>query len=91
MGPGRRGSVPGHPAALERIELTMALFHGLHFRNLVAISSGTDRGFVALPLALAFSNAALGPGGAIYGLYGAVAAGFIAALLGGTPAQVSGP
>ena len=46
---------------------------------------------VALPLALAFGNAALGPGGAIYGLYGAIVAGFLAALFGGTPAQVSGP
>ena len=48
-------------------------------------------GYVGLPLALAFGNAALGPGGAIYGLYGAVVVGFIAALFGGTPAQVSGP
>ena len=46
---------------------------------------------MALPLALAFGNAALGPGGAIYGLYGAVVVGFLAALFGGTPAQVSGP
>jgi SulP family sulfate permease len=46
---------------------------------------------VALPLALAFGNAALGPGGAIYGLYGAIITGFLAALFGGTPAQVSGP
>jgi SulP family sulfate permease len=46
---------------------------------------------VALPLALAFGNAALGEGGAIYGLYGAIVVGFLAALFGGTPAQVSGP
>ena len=43
-------------------------------------------------LALAFGNAALGPGEPIYGLYGAIVhTGFLAALLGGTPAQVSGP
>ena len=70
----------------------MALIHGLHFRNLRGdLLGGLTAAVVALPLALAFGNAALGPGGAIYGLYGAVAAGFIAALLGGTPAQVSGP
>ena len=70
----------------------MGLLHGLHFRNLRGdLLGGLTAAVVALPLALAFGNAALGPGGAIYGLYGAVAAGFIAALLGGTPAQVSGP
>ena len=70
----------------------MALIHGLHFNNLRGdLLGGLTAAVVALPLALAFGNAALGPGGAIYGLYGAVAAGFIAALLGGTPAQVSGP
>ena len=52
---------------------------------------GLTAAVVALPLALAFGNAALGPGGAIYGLYGAIVTGFIAAIFGGTPAQVSGP
>ena len=52
---------------------------------------GLTAAVVALPLALAFGNAALGPGGAIYGLYGAIVTGFLAALFGGTPAQVSGP
>ena len=70
----------------------MALIHGLHFRNIRGdLLGGFTAAVVALPLALAFGNAALGPGGAIYGLYGAVAAGFIAALFGGTPTQVSGP
>lgn len=55
------------------------------------LSGGLTAAVVALPLALAFGNAALGPGGAIYGLYGAIVTGFLAALLGGTPAQVSGP
>ena len=70
----------------------MALIHGLHRRNLRGdLLGGLTAAVVALPLALAFGNAALGPGGAIYGLYGAIVAGFLAALLGGTPAQVSGP
>ena len=70
----------------------MALIHGFHLRNIRGdILGGVTAAVVALPLALAFGNAALGPGGAIYGLYGAVVVGFIAALFGGTPAQVSGP
>ena len=70
----------------------MALIHGLHTRNLRGdLLGGLTAAVVALPLALAFGNAALGPGGAIYGLYGAIVTGFIAALLGGTPSQVSGP
>ncbi len=52
---------------------------------------GLTAAVVALPLALAFGNAALGAGGAVYGLYGAIVTGFLAALFGGTPAQVSGP
>lgn len=70
----------------------MALIHGLHLRNLRGdLLGGITAAVVALPLALAFGNAALGEGGAIYGLYGAVVVGFLAALFGGTPAQVSGP
>ncbi len=70
----------------------MALIHGFHLKNLRGdVLGGITAAVVALPLALAFGNAALGPGGAIYGLYGAVVVGFIAALFGGTPAQVSGP
>ena len=70
----------------------MALIHGLHQRNMRGdLLGGLTAAVVALPLALAFGNAALGPGGAIYGLYGAIVTGFLAALLGGTPAQVSGP
>ncbi|WP_320675284.1 SulP family inorganic anion transporter [Prochlorococcus sp. MIT 1341] len=70
----------------------MALIHGLHLKNLRGdLLGGLTAAVVALPLALAFGNAALGPGGAIYGLYGAVVVGFIAALFGGTPSQVSGP
>lgn len=44
---------------------------------------------VALPLALAFGVAS--GAGAAAGLYGAIIGGFLASLLGGTPAQVSGP
>ena len=70
----------------------MALIHGLHTRNLRGdLLGGLTAAVVALPLALAFGNAALGPGGAIYGLYGAIVTGFVAALFGGTPSQVSGP
>ena len=70
----------------------MGFIHGLHRRNLRGdLLGGLTAAVVALPLALAFGNAALGPGGAIYGLYGAIITGFLAALLGGTPAQVSGP
>lgn len=50
---------------------------------------GLTAGVVALPLALAFGvSSGLG---AAAGLYGAIAVGFFAALLGGTPAQISGP
>ena len=70
----------------------MGFINGLHRRNLRGdLLGGLTAAVVALPLALAFGNAALGPGGAIYGLYGAIVTGFLAALLGGTPAQVSGP
>jgi len=70
----------------------VAFINGFHLRNIRGdILGGVTAAVVALPLALAFGNAALGPGGAIYGLYGAVVVGFVAALFGGTPAQVSGP
>ena len=70
----------------------MNLINGLHLKNIRGdVLGGITAAVVALPLALAFGNAALGPGGAIYGLYGAVVVGFLAALFGGTPAQVSGP
>jgi len=70
----------------------LSLINGLHLKNVRGdVLGGITAAVVALPLALAFGNAALGPGGAIYGLYGAVVVGFLAALFGGTPAQVSGP
>jgi len=50
---------------------------------------GLTAGIVALPLALAFGvQSGLG---AAAGLYGAIFLGFFAALLGGTPSQISGP
>ncbi|MDA7510518.1 SulP family inorganic anion transporter [Verrucomicrobia bacterium] len=53
------------------------------------IFGGITAGVVAIPLALAFGvSSGLG---AIYGLYGAFALGIVAALLGGTACQVSGP
>ena len=68
------------------------LIHGFDWRHWRGdLTGGVTAAVVALPLALAFGNAALGPGGAIYGLYGAIITGFLAALFGGTPAQVTGP
>ncbi|WP_084170884.1 SulP family inorganic anion transporter [Desulfofalx alkaliphila] len=54
--------------------------------------AGITVAVVALPLALAFGVAATGtPEGALFGLYGAIFAGFFAALFGGTKGQVTGP
>lgn len=50
---------------------------------------GLTAGIVALPLALAFGVAS--GVGAAAGLYGAIAVGILAAIFGGTRAQVSGP
>ncbi len=60
------------------------------FKNLKGdISGGVVAGVVALPLALAFGvQSGLG---AIAGLYGAIILGILAALLGGTATQASGP
>ena len=70
----------------------MQLIHGLNFKNVKGdILGGITAAVVALPLALAFGETALGDGGAIYGLYGAIIVGFLAALFGGTPSQVTGP
>src|SRR5438045_9278926 len=50
---------------------------------------GVAAGVVAQPLALAFGVASgLGP---VAGLYGAIAAGILAAVFGGTPIQITGP
>ena len=69
-----------------------SLINGFQWRHWRGdLTGGVTAAVVALPLALAFGNAALGQGGAIYGLYGAIITGFLAALFGGTPAQVSGP
>ncbi len=62
--------------------MTLALHKGDIFGGLTA-------GVVALPLALAFGVAS--GAGAQAGLYGAAILGFFAALLGGTPTQISGP
>ncbi|MCG6887560.1 MAG: SulP family inorganic anion transporter [Proteobacteria bacterium] len=68
----------------------MQLVNGLHLRNIRGdIYGGLTAAVVALPLAMAMGVASgVGP---IAGLYGAICVGFFAALLGGTPAQVSGP
>ena len=68
----------------------MSAINGLHFNNLRGdIYGGLTAAVVALPLAMAMGVASgVGP---IAGMYGAIFVGFFAALLGGTPAQVSGP
>jgi len=68
----------------------MKLIHGLHTRNLRGdIYGGITAAIIALPLALAFGvSSGAGP---VAGLYGAIFVGFFAALLGGTPSQISGP
>jgi SulP family sulfate permease len=68
----------------------MQLVNGLHFNNIRGdIYGGLTAAVVALPLAMAMGVASgVGP---IAGLYGAIFVGLFAALLGGTPAQVSGP
>lgn len=53
------------------------------------LMGGLTAGVVALPLALGFGVAS--GLGAEAGLYGAIVLGIVAALFGGTPAQVSGP
>lgn len=53
------------------------------------IFGGLTAGIVALPLALAFGVAS--GAGAAAGLYGAIVLGLIAAILGGTRTQISGP
>lgn len=63
---------------------------GFNFKYLRGdVFGGVTAGIIALPLALAFG--AQTEFGAIAGLYGAIAVGFFAALLGGTPVQISGP
>lgn len=72
----------------------MSVLSGLRpdglFRNWKGdLTGGFTAAVVALPLALAFGVAS--GAGAIAGLYGAITLGFLAALFGGTPTQVSGP
>ena len=55
------------------------------------VFGGITAGIVALPLALGFGVASGIEGGAAAGLYGAIIVGFLAAVFGGTPSQVSGP
>lgn len=68
----------------------MQLVNGLHFKNLRGdFFGGITAAVVALPLALAFGVSS--GAGASAGLYGAIIVGFLAALFGGTPSQISGP
>jgi sulfate permease, SulP family len=68
----------------------MKFFHGFAFDNLRGdLFGGLTAAVVALPLALAFGVAS--GAGPIAGLYGAIILGFVAAIFGGTPSQISGP
>ena len=68
----------------------MKLTQNWRFDNLRGdIFGGITAGIVALPLALAFGVQS--GAGAIAGLYGAIALGIVAATLGGTSSQISGP
>ncbi len=72
------------------MSLATRYVNGLHFNNLRGdIYGGLTAAVVALPLAMAMGVASgVGP---IAGMYGAIFVGLFAALIGGTPAQVSGP
>ena len=63
---------------------------GLTYKKIAGdIFGGVTASIIALPLALAFGVAS--GVGAQAGLYGAIVLGFVAALLGGTKVQISGP
>nr|CRH04617.1 putative Sulfate transporter [Candidatus Magnetococcus massalia] len=66
------------------------LVHGFRLDHLRGdLYGGLTAAVVALPLALAFGVAS--GAGPMAGVYGAILVGLFAALLGGTPSQVSGP
>ena len=70
--------------------MSISLVNNLSLRHWRGdLFGGVTAAIVALPLALAFGVAS--GAGAIAGLYGAIFTGFLAALLGGTPTQVTGP
>jgi len=70
--------------------LIAAFRNGYSFDRLRGdLFGGITAAVIALPLALAFGVAS--GAGAAAGLYGAIAVGFFASLLGGTPSQISGP
>jgi len=68
----------------------MQFINGLHFNNIRGdIYGSLTAAIVALPVALAMG--VVSGAGPIAGIYGAIIVGFFAAILGGTPAQISGP
>lgn len=80
----------GQIMSFTRHLLRTRLVQGLQGHNLRGdVFGGLTAAIVALPLALAFG--ASSGAGAIAGLYGAIIVGFLAALFGGTPSQISGP
>ena len=70
--------------------MNLNFIKGRYFSNPIGdLLGGITTGIVALPMALAFGVAS--GLGAQAGLYGAMAAGILAAMFGGTPGQVTGP
>lgn len=71
----------------------MELIHGVHLRNLRGdLLGGITAVVVALPAVSRLRECCARPRRShLRALRGAVVVGFVAALLGGTPAQVSGP
>lgn len=82
---GRQGSVKGKEESIKFLMNKIITFE--HFK--ADLLGGVTAGIVALPLALAFGVQS--GMGASAGMYGAIMIGIVAALVGGTPTQVSGP
>ena len=68
----------------------MKIFHGFNIKFIKGdIYGGITAGVIALPLGLAWGAVSgLGP---LTGIYSSIIVGFLAAMFGGTPGQISGP
>ena len=69
---------------------SLKIFHGFDRKFIKGdIYGGVTAGIIALPLGLAWGAVSgLGP---LAGIYSSIIVGFLAALFGGTPGQISGP
>ena len=69
---------------------SLKIFHGFDHKFIKGdIYGGVTAGIIALPLGLAWGAVSgLGP---LAGIYSSIIVGFLAALFGGTPGQISGP